>query len=230
MIVQQTDTTVRCDNGSNNNNDKNKKNKNTIKRISHQKAQPPTNDTSNQSTSSNKKPKLRSSNNTFKDDTNDAHLYDYTYSLIHNENILKFGTHNVQSFHNKVKQQQILNTIDTLNIDIFGISETNLTDKHVKHVARSLDKSYDYFFSAGERRLGCGVGIIINKSISQHVFNSFGYKGRFIYIDLQMKNKTKPRIFQIYHQTSNYDIQDRMIVQQHMLEHIQTALNKNYRI
>jgi len=202
MIVQQIDTTVRCDNGSNNNNDNNNKNKNnnknTKKRISHQEERPPTNDTSNPSTSSNKKPKLRSSNNTFKDDTNDAHLYDYTYSLIHNEDILKIGTHNVQSFHNKVKQQQILNTIDTLNIDIFGISETNLTDKHVKHVARSLDKSYDYFFSAGERRLGCGVGIIINKSISQHVFNSFGYKGRFVYIDLQMKNKTKLRIFQIY--------------------------------
>src|SRR5215208_2423281 len=163
MIVQQH-ITSRCENGSNNNNNNadnkntNKnKNDNTKKRISRQEEQPSTNDTSNSSTSSNKKPKLRSSNNTFKDDTNDAHLYDYTYSLIQNQDILKIGTHNVQSFHNKVKQQQVLNTIDNLNIDIFGISETNLTVKHVKHVARSLDKSYDYFFSAGERRLGCGV-------------------------------------------------------------------------
>src|SRR3989337_750696 len=229
MIVQQTKTKKRCENSANTINNNNN-NKNLKKRSSRQEEQQPTNDTSTSSTSSNKKFKLCFSTNTYKDDTNDSHLYKYTYSLIQNENILKIGTHNVQLFHNKVKQQQILNTIDNLKIDIFGLSETNLIEKHIKHVARSLDKSYDYFFSAGERRLGSGVGIIINKSISQHIFNSFGYKGRFIYLDLQMKNKTKLRVFQIYLQTSNYDIQERMVAQKELIKHVQSALNDNYRI
>jgi exonuclease III len=234
MIVQQNkkrceNSANKNDNDNNNKNKNNKNNKNTKKRTSDREDHP-TNASTSSSSSSNKKLKLQFSNNTYKDDTNDHHLYDYTYSLIQNEDILKIGTHNVQSFHNKVKQQQILNTVDNLKLDIFGISETNLTEKHIKHVARSLDKSYDYFFSAGDRRLGSGVGIIINKSISQHVFNSFGHKGRFIYIDLQMKNKTKLRVFQIYLQTSNYDIKDRMLIHQELLNHIQTALNNNYRI
>src|SRR3990170_473844 len=231
MIIQQNETKTRCEKHSaNNNNNKNKNNNlNNNKRTSRQEEPTPINNTSN-SSASNKKFKSGSSNNTYKDDTNDNHLYDYTYSLLQNNDILKIGTHNVQSFHNKVKQQQIINTIENLKLDIFGISETNLTEKHIKHVTRSLDKSYDYFFSAGERRLGSGVGIIINKSISQHIFHSFGYKGRFIYIDLQMKNRTKLRIFQIYLQTSNYDIKERLIIQKYLIEHIQTALNNNFRI
>src|SRR3989337_2825244 len=164
MIIQQTETKIRGEKHSannNNNNNKNKNiNKNNKKRTSRQEEPSPTDTTSN-SSASNKKLKSGSSNNIYKDDTNDHHLYDYTYSLLQNNNILKIGTHNVQSFHNKVKQQQIINTIDNLQLDILGISETNLTEKHIKHVIRSLDKSYDYFFSAGEYRLGSQVGIII---------------------------------------------------------------------
>src|SRR5688572_1557454 len=229
MIVQHTENKKRCENSANNkNNNNNKNHKNTKKRTSNQ-DEIPSQPTAPTSSSLHKKPKLLSSI-IFKDDTNDSHLYDYTYSLIQNEDILKIGTHNVQSFHNKVKQQQIINTIDNLKIDIFGLSETNLTEKHIKHVTRSLDKSYDYFFSAGDRKLGSGVGIIINKSISQHVFNSWGFKGRFIYLDLQMKNKIKLRVFQIYLQTSNYDIQERMVAQKELIKHVQTALNDNFRI
>src|SRR3990170_8220955 len=156
MIVQQKDYNKGYENEKekeqNKNKNKNNKNKKDKKRTLRQEEQN-TNDTTNQSSPSNKRHKNSSSNNTFKDDTNESHLYDHTYTLINDENILKIGTHNVQSFHNKVKQQQILNTVENLKIDIFGLSETNLTDKHIKHVARSLDKSYDYFFSAGDRKL-----------------------------------------------------------------------------
>src|SRR3989337_3424206 len=120
MIIQQNDTKARCEkhsaNNNNNNNNKNKNNNiNKKKRSSSQEEPTPTNTTSNSSVP-NKKFKSGSSNNTYKDDTNDNHLYDYTYSLLQNNDILKIGTHNVQSFHNKVKQQQIIHTIDNLQL------------------------------------------------------------------------------------------------------------------
>jgi exonuclease III len=174
--------------------------------------------------------KHKSSSSTYKDDTNDNHSYKYTHSLINDDNILKIASHNVQSFHNPVKQQQIINTLQINHIDIFGLSETNLSPKQIKYTSRSLSQSYDYFFSAGDRTLGSGVGIIIKKSISQHIFRHFDYKGRFIYIDMQMKNKTKLRIFQIYLHTSNYDIQQRVQTQKVLIEHIQQAINDNFKI
>ena len=104
MIIQQKEKVNLCE--ENNNKTKNNKNKKNNKRKDLEECN------SNTSIDINKNnKKYKSSTDTYKDDTNIQHVYDYTHSLIENENILKIGAHNVQSFHNKVKQQQIINTI-----------------------------------------------------------------------------------------------------------------------
>jgi len=94
------------------------------------------------------------------------------------------------------------------NLDIFGISETNLTIKQSQHFAWLLDPSYHYYLSSADYSKRSDVGLIIRLSFSSYVFNHFSNKGRFIYIDLQVKGKTKLCIFQVYLHANNYDIKE----------------------
>ncbi len=80
------------------------------------------------------------------------------------------------------------------NLDIFGISETNLTIKQSWHFTWSLDPSYHYYLSLAEHFKGSGVGLIVDPSVLSHIFNHFSYKGRFIYIDIQVKGKPYKKI------------------------------------
>ncbi len=164
------------------------------------------------------------------DNNNQTHSYDYTYTLLNNDSILKFATHNVRSFNNPVKKQNIMDSVLNYNLDFFGICETNLTIKQTKYAFRTLNTDYDYYFSSDIHHNGSGVGIIIKNTLSSHVFNHFEYKGRVIYLDLQMKNNKKLRVFQIYLHTSNYDIKERMKTHAIIKEHINQARNRHYQI
>src|SRR3990170_6616142 len=180
------------------------------------------------STTSNKKVTYNSSsgNNT----ETSPHVFTFNESLINNKDILKIATHNIRSLCSPLKQQLLIQTLENYKIDIMGISETNLSTRKLRHIHRKLDVNYNYFFSADKRYRGSGVGILVHRSIAAHIFNSYEYKGRFLYIDLQMKNKRKVRIFQVYLYTSNYDIKDRVNVQNITKEHIQQAHNKQFEI
>ena len=122
--------------------------------------------------------------------------------------MLKIATHNVQSITNQVKRHQLIQSMIHYNLNILDISETNLTIKQSWHFARSLDPSYHYYLSSGDCSKGAGIGLIVRPLISSHIFNHFLYKGRFIYINLQVKGKTKLHIFQVYLYASNYDIKE----------------------
>jgi len=152
-----------------------------------------------------------------------------TFSLLSNPDSLNVATHNIVSFNDPIKQEQIIHNCTLNNIDILGISETNIPNDHIKHINKSLDKTYTYFFnSARSKCRGNGVGLIINSSIASNIFYHHGKHGRYIFIDLQLKNKRKMRIFQIYLHANNRDIKDRIIVQNEIIKHIDYALNKNY--
>src|SRR3990170_2642254 len=180
------------------------------------------------STTSNKKVTYNSSsgNNT----ETSPHVFTFNESLINNKDILKIATHNIRSLCSPLKQQLLIQTLENYKIDIMGIAETNLSISQQRHISRQLDVNYDYFFSADKKNRGSGVGIIIHRSISAHIFNYYEYKDRFIYVDLQMKNRRKLRIIQVYLHTSNYDIKERMNVHKLIEEHIQQARHKQYEI
>src|SRR6266511_3370534 len=156
--------------------------------------------------------------------------YTYTHTLLNNSSILKIATHNVRSLTSPITQQLLIQTINNYNIDIIGIAETNLSSKNTRYIHKSLDPNFAYYFSSDTRCKGSGVGIIVRSSIAKHIFNHFDYKGRVIYIDLQMKNWKKLRIIQVYLHTSNYDIQARLTTHKIIMEHIQQAQNRNYEI
>ena len=69
-----------------------------------------------------------------------------TSSLLSNPDSLNIATHNVVSFNDPVKQEQIIHNCILNNIDIIGIAETNIPNDQIKHINKSLNKTYTYFF------------------------------------------------------------------------------------
>ena len=169
----------------------------------------------------------KKSKSTYSDISNNNILL--TSSLLSNPDSLNIATHNVVSFNDPVKQEQIIQNCILNNIDITGISETNLPNDQLRHINKSLDKTFTYFFnSARSKCRGNGVGILVNSSLASHIFYHHGKHGRYIFIDLQLKNKRKMRIFQIYLHANNRDIKDRIDVQNEIIKHVDYALNKCY--
>src|SRR6266498_5252721 len=82
------------------------------------------------------------------------------------------------------------------NIDILGLSETNIPNKHSSYTCRS--KSHTSYFHNSDSPLGSGVGIILSNNIAKYVRSTKSFKGRVIYVDLYMKGHTKLRIIQVY--------------------------------
>src|SRR3989337_2182094 len=98
-----------------------------------------------------------------------------TSSLLSNPDSLNIATHNVISFNDPVKQEQIIQNCVLNNIDITGISETNLPNDQLRHINKSLDKTFTYFFnSACSKCRGNGVRILINSSLASHIFYHHG--------------------------------------------------------
>src|SRR5687768_6456123 len=71
-----------------------------------------------------------------------------TSSLLSNPDSLNIATHNIVSFNDPVKQAQIIQNCILNNIDITGISETNIPNDQIKHLNKSLDKTFTYFFNS----------------------------------------------------------------------------------
>src|SRR5687767_9148851 len=62
-----------------------------------------------------------------------------------NNSFLQIATHNVRGLSDPTKQQNVLHTIDLNNIDILGLSETNLAGKKATYLFRNLENHIAYF-------------------------------------------------------------------------------------
>src|SRR6266511_1522476 len=115
-----------------------------------------------------------------------------TFSLLSNLDSFNIASHNVVTFRDNIKNDQIIEHALINNIHILGISETNIPQKQISLIKKNLNPMYTYFFESNKTHSkGNGVGILVHKSISDHIFYSFGNKGRYVFIDLQLKNKMK---------------------------------------
>ena len=105
--------------------------------------------------------------------------------------ILKTATHNVHSFANSVKQQLLVQIYFLHHLDIIGIQETDLNNKLAKSLPQALNLHYQIFLNHNQstQKSGFGVGIILKKHLADHVFKCQGDLGRYIYVDLQFRNK-----------------------------------------
>ena len=118
----------------------------------------------------------------------DTHINNINYKLT-------IATHNVQSISNHIKQNQLLQHMLLNNIDVLGISETNLKLQEAKTFHLHNNSDYTYFFSSNkEQPIGSGVGLIVKKNIAMHIFNHGNVNGRMIFIDIHSKGRQVLRI------------------------------------
>ena len=110
------------------------------------------------------------------------------FNAIYGNHKLTIATHNVQSLSNNIKQNQLIQHLQLNNIDILGLSETNLKPIEAKHFHLHNSQDYIYFFSCStNNHVSTGVGLIVNKNISMHIFNKGMIKGRAIFVDIYSK-------------------------------------------
>src|ERR1043165_7501624 len=114
------------------------------------------------------------------DPTNSQSLH--TNLSSHNSYIqptLSIAHNNVISFSDYTKRFQIINKALSNNIDILGLSETNLTSKQSKFIHKEiLPHYYSIYNSASDKCRGTGVTLLLKPNIASHVIKSKGNKGR----------------------------------------------------
>jgi len=131
---------------------------------------------------------------------------------------ISIATHNIISFNDYTKRLQIINESLSNNIDILGLSETNLTSKQSKFVKKELIPKYNSYFSSSSNKCrGTGVAILLTPILNAHVIHSKGNNGRYIYIDLAFKQRTTIRLFQIYLHANPKESKERIAIQKEIL-------------
>src|SRR5687767_5888345 len=110
-----------------------------------------------------------------------------TFSLLSNPDSLNVATHNIVTFRDNIKNDQILQHALINNIHILGVSETNIPFKQISLIKKHLNPSYTYFFNSHKSSSkGNGVGLFVYNSIKDYIFYSSGNIGRYIFINLQL--------------------------------------------
>src|ERR1044072_8881508 len=128
------------------------------------------------------------------------------------------ASHNIISFTDYTKRLQIINESLSNNIDILGLSETNLTSKQSKFVKKELLPKYNSYFSSSTNKYkGTGIAILLKPTLNAHVIHSKRNNGRYIYVDLTFKRHVTIRLFQIYLHANPKDINKRVSIQKEIL-------------
>ncbi len=152
----------------------------------------------------------------------------FVSSLNHNSHILKVACHNVVSFVNPTKQNQVIQEALLNQIDILGLSETNLPTASTKFQKSHLPSEYTYFFASDKHHKGSGIALCIKSSLADYIFYHTSNRGHYVLIDLQLRNKQKLRIIQIYLHANNAHLSARLELEKEILLHLQFAHTRNY--
>ncbi|GBC01805.1 hypothetical protein RclHR1_04340002 [Rhizophagus clarus] len=110
--------------------------------------------------------------------------------------ITKITSTNIRTL-NKNKFISLIDAMKDYNIDIYGLSETNCSERQAKIWQHQLGVHgyFDYSQLGGK---GQGVGIIIDAKYNIFVHKAVGHKGRIIYLNLYFSDKRKLRLIQVY--------------------------------
>ncbi len=87
-----------------------------------------------------------------------------------NPYILKVTYHNVVSFVNPTKQNQIIQETLLNQIDILSLSETNLSNASTKFQKSHLPSDYTYFFTSDKHHKGSDVTLCVKSSLADYIF------------------------------------------------------------
>src|SRR6266540_6718113 len=94
----------------------------------------------------------------------------FVSSVNHNSHILKVACHNVVSFVNPTKQNQVIQEALLNQIDILDLSETNLTTASTKFQKSHLPLDYTYFFASDQHHKGSGVALCVKSALADYIF------------------------------------------------------------
>src|SRR3989337_4597039 len=144
---------------------------------------------------------------------------------------LTIATHNVRGINKKTKQFSIINEYKTLNLDIIGLSETNLNANDAKHFSHHNSAHYRYYFSKTRNQMiGSGVGLLIKEEIAKYVYKHNSFEDRIVYVDLNMKGKSRLRIIQTYMPANPTQYPERIKLNRELKRLILEAENNNSKI
>ncbi len=130
--------------------------------------------------------------------SNHSYTSPFISSLNNNPHILKITCYNIVSFVNPTKQNQIIQEVLLNNINILGLFETNLSSVSTKFQKSHLPSNYTYFFTLAKYHKGSGVILCVKTLLADYIFYHTSNQGYYILIDLQLYNKQKLKIIQIY--------------------------------
>src|SRR5215208_3656570 len=71
-----------------------------------------------------------------------------TFSLLSNPDCLNIATHNIVTFKDNIKNDQIIEHALINNIHILGLSETNIPFKQISILKKNLNSTYTYYFNS----------------------------------------------------------------------------------
>src|ERR1043165_3146077 len=147
------------------------------------------------------------------------------------QSTISIASNNVISFTDYTKRLQIIHESLYNNIDILGLSETNLTSKQSKFVKKEILSNYNSYFSSSPNKCkGTGVAILLKPTLNAHVTRSKENKGKYIYVDLVFKKRVTIRLFQVYLHANPKDINERIVIQKEVLQEIINAKSHGYEI
>src|ERR1043166_10172331 len=143
----------------------------------------------------------------------DTHSFNNTLisKSLTSQSTISIASNNVISFTDYTKRLQIIHESLHNNIDILGLSETNLTSKQSKFVKKEILSTYNSYFSSSPNKCkGTGVAILLKPTLNAHVTHSKGSKGRYIYVDLVFRKRVTIRVFQVCLHANPKDINERI--------------------
>src|SRR5215216_2375642 len=144
---------------------------------------------------------------------------------------INIATHNVRSFSNSFKQKLLTNLYLCNHLNVIGIQKTNFkSNRDISALRFALPPSLVPFFEhkQNSQQVGFGVGLLIRKSLADHIYHHAGNLERYIYVDLQFPAHFKVRIINVYISSSNIHLCTQTIKE--VSEIIQQALTKNIHI
>src|SRR6266498_1186851 len=124
---------------------------------------------------------------------------------------------------NQIIQETLLN-----QIDILSLSETNLSNASTKFQKSHLPSDYTYFFASNKHHKGSGVALCVKISLADYISYHTSNQGRYVLIDLQLRNKQKLRIIQIYLHANNTQLMAHLALEKEILLHLRFTHTHNY--
>src|ERR1044072_10040888 len=83
------------------------------------------------------------------------------------QSTISIASHNIISFTDYTKRLQITNESLYNNVDILGLSKTNLTSKQSKFVKKEFLPNYNSYFSSSTNKCkGTGVAILLKLTLT----------------------------------------------------------------